>query len=408
MLRTGGLALLILLVAVPAFPKEQASLPPALFGGASSVGGTLKKDAEAQPTVMQSYFDFKSEVAKNTGLVFGFDYNALFQAASESLGEDTAASGALRMFGHWGLVGKDSGNTGSLVYKVENRHRLGTDIPPQDLGFEVGYVGLTAVPFSDIGWALTNLFWEQHFFSNRFAFVAGIVDTTDYVDVYGLVDPWTTFSNLAFSTNPSMPAPNQGLGAAVRGLLTDNLYILGGIADANGDPTDPGDSFDSFFDVSEYFSHIEVGWIPSYEERFTDNIHLTFWHADEREAAGVPDGWGMTFSFSATLDDNLEPFVRAGYADDGGALWERMVSIGFGYNLARQSDQVGVGLSWGRPSEESFGPDLDDQVTAEVFYRFHVWRILSLTPDVQILIDPAQNPDENVIALFGIRGRISF
>jgi porin len=142
------------------------------------------------------------------GLAFGFDYNALFQSATDSLGDDTAAGGVLRMFGRWRLVGKTSGNTGSLVYKVENRHRLGTDIAPQDLGFEVGYVGLTAVPFSDIGWALTNLNWEQHFLGNRLAFVAGIVDTTDYVDVYALVDPWNDFANLAFSTNPSIPAPN--------------------------------------------------------------------------------------------------------------------------------------------------------------------------------------------------------
>lgn len=406
-LRIGGLVVLMLAVVQPAFSKEQTPTPPAQFGGTSSVGGTLQKDATRKPTVLQSYFAFKSDVEKKSGLAFGFDYNALFQAATDSLGDDTAAGGALRMFGRWGLVGKASGNTGSLVYKVENRHRLGTDIAPQDLGFEVGYVGLTAITFSDIGWALTNLYWEQHYLDNRLSFVAGITDTTDYVDVYALVDPWNDFANLAFSTNPSIPVPNQGLGAAVRGSLTENLYVLGGVADANGDPTDPGDSFDSFFDVSEFFTHLEVGWIPSYKERFTDNIHLTLWHADERDAAVVPDGWGMALSFSTAVDENWEPFVRAGYADDGGALWERTVSIGFGYNLVRQSDQIGLGLSWGRPAE-SFGPDLDDQYTAEIYYRFHLWRILTLTPDLQILIDPAQNPEENMVAVFGVRGRISF
>lgn len=400
-------ALLMLVGVQPVLSKENAPASPAQFGGASSVGGTLKSDAERKPTVLQSYFDLKTNVEKKAGLAFGFDYNALFQAATDSLGDDMAASGALRMFGRWGLVGKKTGNTGSIVYKVENRHRLGTDIAPQDLGFEVGYVGLTALPFSDIGWALTNLYWERHLLNNRLAFVAGITDTTDYVDIYGLADPWNCFSNLAFSTNPSIPVPNQGLGVAIRGLLTENIYALGGIADANGDPTDPGDSFDSFFDVSEYFTHIEVGWIPSYKERFTDNIHLAYWHADEREAAGVPSGWGMTFSFSATLDTHWEPFVRAGYSDEGGALWERTLSIGCGYNLSRPSDQIGVGLSWGRPAE-SFGPDLDDQVTAELYYRFHLWKILTLTTDLQLLIDPAQNPDEDLIAVFGLRGRVSF
>ena len=46
--------------------------------------------------------------------------------------------------------------------------------------------------------------------------MAGIVDVTDYVDTYGLVNHWTNFSNLAFSTDPTIPVPHQGLGAAVR------------------------------------------------------------------------------------------------------------------------------------------------------------------------------------------------
>ena len=230
------------------------------FGGPNSVGGTLDKDsrseavihADEQPT--RGYFDFKQQVQEKYGLAFGFDYNALYQKASQSPGEDSAAGGVIRAFGQWTLTGRGTENTGTLVYKVEHRHRLGTDIPPQDLGFETGYAGLTAVPFSDIGWAMTNLYWDQHIMDNRVAFVAGVVDVTDYVDVYGLVNPWADFSNLAFSTDPTIPAPNQGLGAAVRLLVTPNYYVLGGIADANGDPTDPDNSFDSFFSDAEFFT----------------------------------------------------------------------------------------------------------------------------------------------------------
>ena len=44
--------------------------------------------------------------------------------------EDDAASGALRLFGRWTLLNRETKDTGTLVFKVENRHRLGTDIPP--------------------------------------------------------------------------------------------------------------------------------------------------------------------------------------------------------------------------------------------------------------------------------------
>lgn len=378
------------------------------FGGPNSVGGTLKKDAEVKTTVLIPYFDFKEKVNKNYGLAFGLDYNALFQAATASPGDDTAAGGAVRFFGRWTLLGRGSGNTGTLVYKVENRHRLGTDIAPQDLGTEVGYAGLTAVTFSDIGWALTNLFWEQQLLNGRLAFVAGVVDSTDYVDTYSLVDSWTDFNNLAFTTNPTIPVPNQGLGAAVRAMITDNYYVLGGLADANGDPTNPGDSFNSFFDDAEYFTHLEVGWIQSWKDRFTDNVHLTVWHADAREEAQLSSGWGMAFSWNRLFEDTWEPFVRAGYADGGGALWESSVSIGLGYHTPKKNDLVAVGLSWGRPSDEIFGPGLNDQYTAELFYRLQMSKIISITPDVQLLVDPAINPDEDVIAIFSLRARLSF
>ena len=409
-----GLLLVKIAFVLSAFSQEPADQPASQFGGPSSVGGILNRDRETEPALslaeklLEPYFNYKKKIKREDGLAFGFDYNALYQAASESPGEDTAAGGALRIFGQWEFIGRDSGNTGMLVYKIENRHRLGTEIAPQDLGFETEYVGLTAVPFSDIDWALTNLFGNQQLLGNRLAFVAGIVDTTDYVSVYGLVDPWNDFSNLAFSTDPTIPAPNQGLGGAARVMISDNYYVLGGLAYSNGDPTDPGNSLESFFNDSEYFTHIEVGWIGSFEKRFSDNVHLTVWHAGEREEAQVPDGWGASFSFSRLIASKWEPFVRAGYADDGGALWERSLSIGLGYHTRTNSDLIGLGLNWGRPSKEAFGSGLDDQYTAEIFYRFQLFKILTITPDVQLLFNPALNPNEDMTAILGIRGRINF
>lgn len=383
------------------------------FAGPSSVAGTIQKDDDARaakPTRLfptEKHFSFKQRIEDDYGFSFGFDYSALYQASTNSPGEDSAAGGVFRAYGHWILVNRGKNTAGMFVYKVENRHRLGTDTAPKDLGFESGYAGLTAVPFSDIGWALTNFYWSQHLLNNRVGFVAGVVDTTDYVDVYGLVNPLTDFNNLAFSTNPTIPAPDQGLGTAVCFMATDNYYILGGISDANGHPTEPGELFESFFDDAEFFTHLEIGWISSWAQRFNDNIHLTFWHADEREHAQVSDGWGAAFSFSQLFGETWEPFFRAGYADEGGALWERSVSAGLGYHIQKRSAVLGAGLNWGRPSEDTLGADLNDQYTAEIYFRWQPLKILTITPDAQVIFDPALNPGENMIAVFGIRARIN-
>lgn len=124
--------------------------------------------------------------------------------------------------------------------------------------------------------------------------------------------------------------------------------------------------------------------------------------------SSFPTGCGLAFSFSCLFAEKWEPFVRAGYADDGGALWEKSVSAGLGYYTRKSSDLIGIGLNWSRPSSDTLGPGLDDQYTAEVFYRFHLLKMVAITPDLQLLFDSALNPDKDLIAIFGIRGRISF
>jgi len=141
-----GIGCLLMLGVVLALPasaqlsesKTTATAEPAArytspqFGGSNSVGGTLKKDHKSEAMFsfkkrnIQDYFDFKKQVEEQYGFAFGFDYNALYQAATESLGDDHEAGAVLRIFGQWTAIGRGSENTGTLVYKVENRHRIGT------------------------------------------------------------------------------------------------------------------------------------------------------------------------------------------------------------------------------------------------------------------------------------------
>jgi len=387
------------------------------FGGSNSVGGQVRADHENKtPSYrfeglgnrFQPYYDFKQRVKNEYGLSFAGDYNLLYQEVSNSMEEDDAAGGVLRFYGTWNLTRQNSKDSGSLIFKVENRHRLYSDIAPQQLGGEAGYAGLTAITFSDAGSLLSNLYWQQSFKQNRLAMVAGIVDSTDYVDVYGFVNPWTDFINLSFSTSPTNPAPNQGLGAALRTTFSNNYYLLAGLTDANGEPDKPQNSFDSFFDDHEYYKHIELGWMGSWENRFTDNIHLTAWQVDERTAAMVKDGWGLAFSFSKKLGNSWLPFFRAGYSDDGGALLDRSISTGVGYFRQQRSDVFGVGVNWGKPSESIYGPAIDDQYTFELFYRLQLFEHVTITPDIQYLINPPLSPDDDNVVVLGLRARINF
>lgn len=387
------------------------------FGGPGSVGSQMQSDDQVKKSpfhfkgltrYLMPYYNFKSQVNQQIGLSFGSDYAMLFQGATETRDENYAAGGVWRFFGTWNLIGRGTAYNSSLVYKVENRHTFGTEIPPQDLASEIGYAGLTSVTFSDADWLLTNLYWLQTFNHNRIAFEAGIVDVTDYVDVYGFINPWTDFNNLAFSTSPTIPAPSQGMGVALNIMFTDQVYLLAGFADTNGDPANPGNNFETFFDDSEYFKHIELGWISSWKNRFQDNIHLTAWQTDQREKADVPSGWGLAFSFSKKIDERWLPFLRAGYSNGGGALLDYSVSAGLGYFVQERSDVIGFGFNWGQPSDQVYGADPKDQYTAELFYRIQLFQHTTITPDIQLLVNPALNPEASTSWVFSIRTRFSF
>ena len=395
-------------------PNSQQSNSSPRSGSASSLGGPSSVDSELQEDARQKdsvfegidrtlkpWFEFKENVNQDVGLQFSLDYSILYQVLTDSLGEDQAAGGVFRMFGNWTLLGRDTSHPGSLVYKVENRHRIGTDVAPQNLGFEAGYVGLTGTLFSDFGWGVTNLFWQQKFRDGKINFIVGNLDPTDYVDIYGLTNPLTHFQNLTFLTDPTIAAPNQGLGIAGGAMITDNIYITASLSDANGDPTEAG--FDSFFDDAEFFKHIEIAWVSSFDRRYFDNIHLTAWQVDERDEAGTPNDWGLAFSASWFINDKWAPFLRGGYSQDGAALLDGSVSVGFGRYFDNSSNLLGLGVGWGSPAQDG----LEDQVTTEVFYRLQLAQNLALTPDIQVIFNPALNPDQNAIAVFGLRTRLN-
>ena len=396
-------------------PEARDNLSDVQMGGPSSVPGQVSADNEHRSSFyfphgifrLEGYEAFKDKLKREHGLGFGMDYNVLYQYANPSEGESNAPGGVFRFYGTWEPSAIDQSHPGSLVYKIEHRHSLGDNIAPQQLAGEVGYAGLTAVTFSDAGYLLTNLYWAQNFNDNQFAYVIGQVDVTDYVDIYGLVNIWTEFNNLAFTTNPTIPAPDQGLGAAARWTIDNNYYVLAGFADANGDPGKPLDGFDTFFKVREYFKHLEFGWAGSWDNRFSDNIHLTLWQVDELEDADVPGGWGTAFSFSREFGHWL-PFLRMGYGDGGGAILDRSISTGFGYSVRGGSDRFSLGLNWGRPNDDIYGETKDDQYTIESYYRMQVTKRLQVTPDIQLLFNPALNPEQDLVWVLGLRARLSF
>ncbi len=389
------------------------------FGSPDSVERILEtdrseKDSFFETQLLEPLEGWQERMEKEHGFSIAADYSAVTVKASESLpgADDSASSGMVRFYGRWNLTGNGESSSGALVYKWEHRHAYGDDAPSGFYLGQVGYAGLTAPPFSDQGSRFTNLYWRQSLNSGRTVLLGGFMDVTDFVDVYGLASPWLHFMNLAFSTGSgSIDLPNDAsLGAAAGHIFDNNWFVIGSIVDRNGDPTDIGEGFDTFFNDNEYLTSIEIGKTTGHARIALDNTHLTLWHVDEREEAGAPDGWGANFSWTRYYERWM-PFVRAGYADDSGSLLQKTVSVGLGFQpfpeYSTPGDLIGVGFNWGEINETSFGKGLDDQYTVEAFYRWQLTPRIAVTGDLQYLKDPALNPDEDSIWVWALRGRFA-
>ncbi|MBE8576866.1 carbohydrate porin [Vibrio sp. OPT18] len=383
------------------------------FEGPDSVENTIAEQKAQKKSWRESLAE--------DGFTFGADYFALGLTSGDGAGGDSvdASSGVARLYGSWHLFGKDTQNSGSLVWKVEHRHAYG-DTSPKGYSFgPLGYVGSIGPAYSDQGFRVTDLNWKQKINDGKGTIVVGWQDVTNYADVYALASPWSGFTNLAFSTGSgAMGLPDDGVLALSAGhMLGENFYVVGGIADAKGKSDDIFDGFDTAFGSdASYFTTLELGWTASQKQIYTDNFHVTFWdfgdgtrHSNSLAAEG---GSGVNFSWSQFMTDQVMPFVRGGFSEGDVALYDKSISVGMGYfGLGKPTNNLGVALNWAEVNGDSFAADAKaisgstEQWTAEIYYNMQFGDHFQVTPDIQYIKDPAFS-NESSAWVFGIRARV--
>jgi porin len=380
------------------------------FNGPSSVRAQLEEDDELKDPVvrfphidrtLKPWLDFKHWVNQTIGLQFGFDYNTLFQWLSHSqTNEDHARLGVFRAYGSWTLIGRDTGNPGTLVYKVDHRHTMGTFLAPAALGSQAGYIGQTGMLFSEVDWVLVDLNWQQAFNDRKSGIILGRFDPNDFMGVLGYANPWTSFSNLSTLLNASVAFPDASLGIGAGHWLTDQWYVKGSINDANGVVTE----IEAFDGGAEFLKWGEVGWSPTKEERYTRNVHLVVWDVDKRKDVNIDSARGLMLGANWTTDDQRwMGFVRGGWSDGDAPIYNESYTVGLLRKFRRNSDLLGLAVNWGDPPDD----DLRSQTTGELFYRVQLAQNLAMTPNLQLLRNPSLNTDKDTVWVFGLRMRLT-
>ncbi len=378
------------------------------FAGPAESGALLKEADEVKepalrfPSIdkaLSPWFDWKGQLKKDYGLELGLAYTALYQSASDAPAgsDDDAGSGIFRLTTRWTLLKNEAGDTGTLVASYDHRHAY-TDSAPGAFGFAGNY-GISGALFSDVNGILGDLNWQQTFGGRSSGLVVGRYDPNDYFDVLGYANPWTSFQNLYILFNGSIALPDWSTGIGAGHWLNDQWYVKAAANDVNGVLTETKIKFD----LDELYTTAEIGWSPARDQRYFQNLHLTAWHADAKENGGSEESDGVTIGANWTFDKTWMVFAKAGWSDGAAPLLNGSVTLGGLYYFAHRSDLIGLAANWGDPADDS----LDDQYTGELFYRFQLAQNFAITPSVQLLVDPALNPDEDQIWIFSLRARLT-
>ncbi|WP_068115944.1 carbohydrate porin [Tropicimonas marinistellae] len=353
------------------------------------------------------WYAWKKRLNANVGLQLGFSFQTLYQSADETLtGISEAAATRGQIQGAWTFLNRGGTNTGKLTFRVRNRQAWDQNLPPSQLAYQFGSIVNSGTGFGASGWELNELAWRQSMFDDKFRFVVGNISAISWYNNTALSSSLTGFQNTAMQSSLAKPGPGRGLGFGVGFEVTPKVAMVASVHDANSTASqNPLETIEQ----QEYFYSTELRYLPSgIREQMWNSFRLQVWYQDALEEKGLKASSGVAIQAGYLFDDTWYPFALGGWSDGNASIFREDFVAGLGVKIHTRNrpsdDMFGIAAGWGNPSVDA----LQDQYTAEAFYRLQLLASFAITPSVQIVRHPAANPDTDQVVLWGLRTRIQF
>jgi len=290
------------------------------------------------------------------------------------------------------------------------------------------FLGINADAIGNRSLDVVEAFYEASL-TDRLSLFTGKIDFTGFFDSSAFAnDERTQFLNGSLVNNSAIPFPDYSLGVIVDCDISDNLYIMTGIADAQADGRETG--FNTAFHSEDYFFYIcETGITPQLDSANgpldgayraglwydpQDKTHLT-------SSMNVRDDTGFYLSFdqllyreNTTAGNNQGPgiFGRYGWADSKINELTNFWSIGLQYQglfEGRDEDVLAAGFAHGTFSDRASSSYPEDyESVLEVYYNSKVTPWLNLSPSIQYIANPGGAKGISDAVVVGLRAQMDF
>ena len=283
---------------------------------------------------------------------------------------------------------------------------------------------------------LTELYYQQSLLKDRLQFLIGKLSLTSGFECRGRPvafdgsayanDETSQFLNSALVNNPTIPFPEDGLGAILYLQAVKWWYVAAGVADAQADARETGFNT-AFHDEDYFFSTFETGLtpqIPSKNGSLQGAYRVGFWYdpqpKDKHDGSGTKrDDLGFYLSFDQTVvkeradkedTQGLGVFARYGFADSDINDIKTFWSVGAQYRgpiPTRDNDVLGFGLAQGRLVKAA-GFTRSHETAMELYYNAAITPWLSISPSLQYVFNPGGDRGVSDAVALGFRLQMRF
>jgi hypothetical protein len=378
-----------------------------------------------QPPGSDHYEDWKQELYETHGLKLGFSYQQLYQWASDTVPSalyDQAHGGWASVTASWTPLNRGQDFEGGLVTQFGWRDPIGNNAVPAQFGIRDTGSLWSNYEFTTWGggFKVEDLYWQQWLGKDRFNFRVGNMIATSVFNYFRFKDAKSSFTSSPFAFHEAIPVPTYGLGTSFKWwpVQGSELYVVGTLNDMNGDPNGQGLDW-STFGRGEYFYGLEVGYFWRRDHDEFDHLHLNVFGASKRSTRfpnTLPNGSGAGFRVAGEKQ-------RGRVVGFGGYTYNSIEGGGFGAALAEHTGTLGVaylhpfgirgetalGLMWSRSFEDIVpGFGRQDQFGLETYWKILLTPNTWITPGVQVILDPAYQPNEDIVVIPHLKFSVSF
>jgi hypothetical protein len=261
---------------------------------------------------------------------------------------------------------------------------------------------------------VTEAWYEHRFLDSRLTFTVGKVDLTNYFDGNEVANDETSqFLTTGFVNTIAIEFPDNSPGARLT--LSPNELLDFSIAWQDGDG-DFEDIFEGPFVIGEADFKPRIKGLQG-------NYRVYGWlNAQDHQEIKNPlndneDGSGAGVSIDQQVTDWLTLFGRFGYQDE--EVYEFDIAWSAGLALSgniwgRDDDVLGIAYGQALLSDDyedtlrADGVSPDDEGHFEAYYNLAINEHISISPDIQVVINALGDSDYDTVVIGGLRSQITF